>query len=201
MKRGIQKAVFSDLTVTAVSYAVLVVTLTSVAHGLLAGEKVTVAGVNTAGTFANIDGTWTLTSVTADTMTFSVLVQPTGTTPQTGLNATHAVNSSSSGRVNLRDGISTVIEMPAAWTTADIEIDVSTDGITFVALQEKYAAAATSLLNARLHAPAVSTAIPLDRWAIDGAQWMRLRSTNAGLSTVLNQAAPRTLKVWTLDED
>lgn len=200
MGRGVRKAVFSDLTVTAVSYVGLVVTLTAAAHGLLAGEIVTIGGVNTGATVTNVDGTWALTSVTVDTMTFAVASQPTGTTPQTGLTITHAVNSSASGVVDVRSGVVCGIEIPAAWTTADIELLGSPDGVTFSLVQESYTSAATAMANYHVKTPAVSTLIPLDTFAFSGVAWLRVRSVNAGLSTALNQAAPRTLRIITNDD-
>jgi hypothetical protein len=88
-----QKSINIDLTVTAVAYTLKVVTLTSNGHGLVVGDRITVAGVNAGGSpnFANIDGNWVITAKDANTITFTVAIQPTGTTPQTGLTITHAI--------------------------------------------------------------------------------------------------------------
>ena len=85
------KSINFNLTVTAVAYTLKVVTLTSNGHGLQVGDRITVAGVNTGATVTNIDGNWVITAKDANTITFTVTDQPTGTTPQTGLTITGAI--------------------------------------------------------------------------------------------------------------
>jgi hypothetical protein len=69
--------------VTAMAYTLKVVTLTA-ANALAAGDRITVAGVNTGFTVTNIDGNWICEAGTnATTIVFTVATQPTGTTPQT----------------------------------------------------------------------------------------------------------------------
>lgn len=78
-------------TVTEVAYTLLVVTVKVVAHGLLTGDRITVAGVNSGATLTNVDGNWIITQIDADHFSFTVTTQPTGTTPQTGLTITGAI--------------------------------------------------------------------------------------------------------------
>jgi hypothetical protein len=85
------KSINVDLTVTEVAYTLKVVTLKAAGHGLVAGDAITVAGVNTGATVTNVDGNWLIDSKTTDTITFTVTTQPAGTTPQTGLTITHAI--------------------------------------------------------------------------------------------------------------
>ena len=80
-----------NLTVTEVAYTGLVVTVKAAAHGLVAGDRFTLAGVNTGATLTNVDGNWVVTSADTDHIVFSVASQPTGTTPQTGLTITGAI--------------------------------------------------------------------------------------------------------------
>ena len=90
------QAINCDLTVTEVAYTGLVVTVKAVGHGLFAGtdtayNRITVAGINTGATLTNVDGNWVATPIDADHFSFTVAVQPTGTTPQTGLTIAHAI--------------------------------------------------------------------------------------------------------------
>jgi hypothetical protein len=84
------KSVNCDLTVTAGSYSGRAVTLTSAAHGLAAKDRITVAGINTGFTWTDVDGNWVITSVTTNTITFSVTTVPTGTASVTAT-VTHAI--------------------------------------------------------------------------------------------------------------
>ncbi|MCK9597621.1 MAG: hypothetical protein M0R06_01195 [Sphaerochaeta sp.] len=79
------------LTVTEVAYTGLVVTIKAAGHGFVAGDRFTLAGVNTGATLTNVDGNWVVTSADTDHIVFSVTSQPTGTTPQTGLTITSAI--------------------------------------------------------------------------------------------------------------
>ena len=81
-----------NLTLTEIAYTLLVVTVKVTGHGLVAGDRFTLAGVNTGATLTNMDGNWVVASkIDADHFTFAVTTQPTGTTPQTGLTITGAV--------------------------------------------------------------------------------------------------------------
>jgi hypothetical protein len=94
------QAINSDLTVTEVSYSGLVVTVKAAGHGLFTGtdtthNRVTIAGIDGQGApvvFAHINGNWIATPIDADHFSFTVAIQPTGTTPQTGLTIAHAVS-------------------------------------------------------------------------------------------------------------
>ncbi len=77
------KSINCSVAVTAMSYALKVVTLTA-ANAFAVGDRITVAGVNTGFTVTNIDGNWICaTGTNATTIVFTVATQPTGTTPQT----------------------------------------------------------------------------------------------------------------------
>jgi hypothetical protein len=77
------KSMNCNVSVTAMSYALKVVTLTA-NNAFAVGDRITVAGVNTGFTVTNIDGNWICkTGTNASTVVFDVAVQPTGTTPQT----------------------------------------------------------------------------------------------------------------------
>lgn len=73
----------SDWPVTAGQYNGTTVTLTVAGHDIEVGDRVTVSGVDTGYTWANVDGDWEVTAVSTDTVSFVVDTQPTGTTPQT----------------------------------------------------------------------------------------------------------------------
>jgi hypothetical protein len=76
-------AVGMKVVVTALSYLLKVVTLTA-ANSLAVGDRITVSGVNTGFTVANVDGNWICGAGTDAThVVFTVTDQPTGTTPQT----------------------------------------------------------------------------------------------------------------------
>jgi hypothetical protein len=85
------KSINCNLTVTAISYVLKVVTLTSNGHGLVAGDRITVAGILSGASVTNVDGNWVVSSSDTNTFTFTVASQPTGTTPQTGLTITGAI--------------------------------------------------------------------------------------------------------------
>lgn len=94
-----------NVSVTAMSYSTLTVTLTA-ANAFVVGDKITVAGVNTGFTATNIDGNWTCkTGTNSTTVVFDVLVQPTGTTPQTITAGTIAKNLSATVATTNGDGI------------------------------------------------------------------------------------------------
>lgn len=77
------KSMNCNVTVTAMSYSGLTVTLTA-NNAFAVGDRITVAGVNTGFTATNIDGNWICkTGTNATTVVFDVAIQPTGTTPQT----------------------------------------------------------------------------------------------------------------------
>jgi hypothetical protein len=89
------KSMNCSLTVTAVSYVggTKTVTLTSNGHPLAVNDRITVVGINAAGTtFTNIDGNWVVSAKDANTFSFVVASTPTGTTPQTGLSVAAAVS-------------------------------------------------------------------------------------------------------------
>jgi hypothetical protein len=72
-----------SVAVTAMSYALKVVTLTA-NNAFSVGDRITVAGVNTGFSVTNIDGNWTCkTGTNATTIVFDTTNQPVGTTPQT----------------------------------------------------------------------------------------------------------------------
>jgi len=81
-----------NLTVTDIGYTLKTVTLTfAELHWLSAGDRITIAGVNTGATVTAIDGNWIVASApTTSSITFDVTMQPTGTTPQTGLTIANA---------------------------------------------------------------------------------------------------------------
>lgn len=81
---GAQQSINCNITVSAGSYDGLTVTLTSSGHTLSKGDAITVAGVNTGYTWANVDGNWIVSAVDSTTFSFVVTSQPTGTTPATG---------------------------------------------------------------------------------------------------------------------
>jgi len=85
------KSINCNLTVTAISYVLKVVTLTSNGHGLVAGDRITVAGILSGASVTNVDGNWVVSSSDTNTLAFTVASQPTGTTPQTGLTITGAI--------------------------------------------------------------------------------------------------------------
>jgi hypothetical protein len=86
------KSINCDLTVTGIAYTLLAVTLTvGSGHGLVATDRITVNGVNSGASVSNVDGNWVISTVDSTHITFNVLVQPTGITPQTGLTITHTV--------------------------------------------------------------------------------------------------------------
>jgi len=77
------KSINCSAAVTAMSYSGLTVTLTA-ANAFAVGDRITVAGVNSGFSAANIDGSWICKAGTnATTVVFDVAIQPTGTTPQT----------------------------------------------------------------------------------------------------------------------
>jgi hypothetical protein len=89
------QAINCNLTVTEVAYTGLVVTLKAAAHGLLAGDRITVGNIDGTGTpvvLANINGNWIVSWADTDHIMFTVLVQPTGTTPTTGLTLASAIS-------------------------------------------------------------------------------------------------------------
>ena len=77
------KSMNCNVSVTALAYTLKVVTLTA-NNAFAVGDRITVAGCNTGFTVTNVDGNWICkTGTNATTVVFDVLVQPTGTTPQT----------------------------------------------------------------------------------------------------------------------
>lgn len=88
---AINKSINMNGTISQVAYTLKVVTVKCTAHGLVTNDRVTIAGVNTGATLTNVDGNWIVTVIDADHFSFTVAVQPTGTTPQTGLTITGAV--------------------------------------------------------------------------------------------------------------
>jgi hypothetical protein len=80
-----------SLAITGIAYAGLTVTLAVSGSPLVPGDYITVAGVNSGFTVTNIDGNWLCKAGTDAThVVFDVLVQPTGTTPQTATHGTVA---------------------------------------------------------------------------------------------------------------
>jgi hypothetical protein len=77
------KAVNCNVSVTAMDYSGLTVTLTA-ANAFSVGDYITVAGVNAGFSVTNVDGLWVCKAGTnGTTVVFDVAVQPTGTHPQT----------------------------------------------------------------------------------------------------------------------
>jgi hypothetical protein len=77
------KSINCSVAVTALAYALKVVTLTA-ANAFAVGDHITVAGIFAGFAVTNIDGDWICGAGTnATTVVFTVAVQPTGTTPQT----------------------------------------------------------------------------------------------------------------------
>jgi hypothetical protein len=77
------KSINCSVAVTALAYALKVVTLTA-ANAFAVGDRITVAGIFAGFTVTNIDGDWICGAGTnATTVVFTVALQPVGTTPQT----------------------------------------------------------------------------------------------------------------------
>ena len=100
---------------------------------------------------------------------------------------TIANGASVSGNVNINNRIPTGIFMPAGWTAADITLQTSLDGSTWV---DVYAIDGTEYALT----VAASRFIPIDSSALLGiGTHLRIRSGTAG--TPVNQGAERVLSV------
>lgn len=109
-----------------------------------------------------------------------------------------AINAALSGVVDIGQGYYlTGLEIPAAWTAADLVFEctnsLSTAGVygTFLRLQD---IAGTIL---RVSGIPTATAVGIPLWGLDRMPWryIKVRSVGAGLTTDLNQGAARTLKL------
>lgn len=99
--------------------------------------------------------------------------------------ATIANGASLSGAVYVGEGKLVGITMPAAWTTAGLTFQVSSDGTTFTNAYDAAGAEVTA-------SAAASTAISLDSLlGLEGGLWIKVRSGTNG--SPVNQGAARTL--------
>lgn len=103
--------------------------------------------------------------------------------------ATIASGASVSATVDLSNAVLTGIIMPAAWTAADLTVEVSHDGTAWIGLA--YDATATQCNN--ITTPAVDTAHAFDVRAMAPYQYIRLRSGTT--ASPVNQGADRDVLV------
>jgi hypothetical protein len=98
--------------------------------------------------------------------------------------------------VNAQGGRGFAVEVPVAWTAADIAFEVSDDDSTYVPLY--------SDTGARVKITNIATAavqvyiVPAEAWAIGAYLFMRLVSIDTSTGANTNQGAERTLKVRVL---
>lgn len=105
---------------------------------------------------------------------------------------TIASGTSLSGALNLGPMVTGIvaIEMPAAWTAANLTFQVSTDGTTYVNLyndggtEATITAAASQTLSMRQDMTAI----------LSKFRWLKIRSGTSG--TPVNQGADRSLAVY-----
>lgn len=115
-----------------------------------------------------------------------VSIVPTLTTTS----ATIAINTSLSAAVDLGNGQSLVgIQVPSAWTTAPISLQVSADGVTYTPL---YSSAGTLVQQAT---PAVSSGYNFPVAEMMGWRYVKIQSGVPG--TLVNQVAARTIGLVT----
>lgn len=104
--------------------------------------------------------------------------------------ATIAINASLSAAVDLGAGQSLVgIQVPAAWTTAPISLQVSADGVTYTPLYNSDGALVQQA------APAVSCGYNLAAAEMVGWRYIKIQSGIPG--TLVNQVAARTIGLVT----
>ncbi len=174
------KSINCSLTVTAVAYTLKVVTLTSAAHPLVAGARITVAGMNTGATLTNVDGNWVIDSVATNTITFTVTSQPTGTTPQTGLTITGAIAKCMSMDVGVVSGGGIILSglslaLPGVAMTGAVRCyiyvrqpTVLADQVTFTLLvaNDTYRRAVYDLYPQTEGSGSDGTFISIDKWRV-----------------------------------
>lgn len=105
------------------------------------------------------------------------------------LPVTIAINTSLSAAVQIYGGLPAVIEMPAAWTAANLTFQTSGDGVNFF---DSYDESGTEISVTA----AVSRRIRLDpiQWA--GIQHIKVRSGTTGVPVVQLAARTLYLEVW-----
>jgi len=105
---------------------------------------------------------------------------------------TIAAGAAVSGAFSFEGYNAAIIEMPAAWTTADLGLKVGgSDGATFVPLKDRANGYGEDV---SIDAAAAAVAYPLPGWVL-AAPWVKLWSHN-GSGVDVNQAALRTFKVF-----
>lgn len=117
-------------------------------------------------------------------------VQSSGASVQ--LTATIANGAAVSGSVAIAGARGVAVQVPSAWTAADIGFDVSEDGSTW--LPVKRLATYIRITNVPTGAAQLLPA-PAELWAAGAYAFIRLVSLTVGLETTVNQGAARTLKV------
>jgi hypothetical protein len=102
---------------------------------------------------------------------------------------TIANGASLSGVVALGNKRLAAIQMPAAWTAANLSFQGSLDGVTYQELQDSFGAALTVIA-------AASVCISVDVTLFAGWPYLKIRSGTSG--TPVNQGAARTLQIGAL---
>jgi len=96
------------------------------------------------------------------------------------------INDSVSPALDVSDAPLVGIIMPAAWTAAALNLEVSADGTRWCKPYDAYGSAVASLAT-----PVVDGAYAVDFSALLPWRWVRLRSGTSG--SPVNQAAARTI--------
>ena len=110
------------------------------------------------------------------------------TPPRQTTSATIANGASLSGAVDLRPyGTPARLVIPAAWTTANITIQTSYDGVNFNDFYDSVGSEYTITVGG------ASRSILLPLADFIGVEWIKLRSGTTG--TPVNQAADRTISI------
>ena len=84
------------------------------------------------------------------------------------------------------------VQTPAAWTAADIGLEVSVDNSTFIKLYDEFGAR-VKVTNVATGAAGVYI-LPASAWAISVYAYARFASLNTSTGADANQGAARTLK-------
>jgi hypothetical protein len=99
-----------------------------------------------------------------------------------------AINTSLSAAVQIRGGLVSVIEMPAAWDAANLTFQTSGDGANYFNLYDEFGTEVTVTAS-------TSRRIRLDATQWTGNLYIKVRSGTAGAA--VNQSAERTLYLET----
>jgi hypothetical protein len=99
--------------------------------------------------------------------------------------ATIASGASLSGAVCLSAGTLTGIQLPSAWTTADLTFQGSADGVAYANVYDQLGNEAT------ITSAGASTYVPLGAFDFAGLSWLKVRSGTSGTPVV--QAAARSI--------